>query len=234
MLAILPARRQRVCDAIGADPGGSDPLAGSVPDMASGMIRRRWPDNVGGAIVASDEEAKDDDMSVRDWLGCGGYLLLGGAAIFAFFLGLTYLGDFQQDLADRGQADAVLIGLVVAALLVGGTWWLLVEAGNPQIAMGLLTALIVWSAFGMYLTRNVANQMVSDYCAYGSVSKAQLEGCKDHVTAAMVKSRDTAASDFAQGDSTAECGYDSGPFCEAVLDRRYLDEAEPPPDPVGR
>jgi hypothetical protein len=46
------------------------------------------------------------------------------------------------------------------------------------------------------------------------------------VSANRVRSIDTPASRFAQGDSTAECGSGSGPFCPRVLNDRYLREQQ--------
>ena len=65
--------------------------------------------------------------------------------------------------------------------------------------------------------------------ATGAVSQRQLKTCQTHVSANHVRSIDTPASRFAQGDSTAECGAGSGPFCQRVLDYRYLQEQQPPP-----
>jgi hypothetical protein len=55
-------------------------------------------------------------------------------------------------------------------------------------------------------------EAVYRYCAYGAVSEAQLEGCKDHVTFRDVQERSTNAADYAFGGG--ECLADSGPFCE--------------------
>ena len=54
--------------------------------------------------------------------------------------------------------------------------------------------------------------LVGDYCAYGAVSKAQLEGCVEHVTPATVNEYRTNAARFARGQLDA-CLSDSGPFC---------------------
>ena len=53
---------------------------------------------------------------------------------------------------------------------------------------------------------------VGDYCAYGAVSKAQLEGCVEHVTPATVSGYDTNAARYARGQLDA-CLADSGRFC---------------------
>ena len=58
-----------------------------------------------------------------------------------------------------------------------------------------------------------AGNLVGDYCAYGAVSKAQLEGCVEHVTPATVNGYDTNAARYAEGQLDA-CLADSGPFCK--------------------
>jgi len=55
---------------------------------------------------------------------------------------------------------------------------------------------------------------VEDYCAYGAVSQAQLDGCIDHVTPQTVDDYDTNAAEYARGE-LEECLGDAGPFCEA-------------------
>lgn len=59
----------------------------------------------------------------------------------------------------------------------------------------------------------VGGDLVGDYCAYGAVSQAQLEGCRDHVTDDDVDARDTNAAQYARGELD-ECLADAGPFCE--------------------
>jgi|ERR1044072_377033 hypothetical protein len=54
---------------------------------------------------------------------------------------------------------------------------------------------------------------VQAYCSYGAVSRAQLEGCIDHVSAAEALDYDTNAGAFARGE-LEECLADAGPFCE--------------------
>lgn len=46
---------------------------------------------------------------------------------------------------------------------------------------------------------------VEEYCAYGSVSQAQEDGCVEHVTADEIDALDTPAARYArgQGDGTA-------------------------------
>jgi hypothetical protein len=55
--------------------------------------------------------------------------------------------------------------------------------------------------------------LVHDYCSYGAVSEAQLEGCVDHVTPEVVEGYDTNAGRYARRELDA-CLADAGPFCE--------------------
>jgi hypothetical protein len=54
---------------------------------------------------------------------------------------------------------------------------------------------------------------VSDYCAYGAVSQAQLDGCVDHVGTDDIDRLDTNAARYARGELD-KCLADAGPFCE--------------------
>jgi hypothetical protein len=75
---------------------------------------------------------------------------------------------------------------------------------------------------------------VADYCAYGAVSEAQLDGCIDHVDESDVERLDTNAAQYGRGELD-KCLSDAGPFCgdeEAIdesfnrLDAKDADEAE--------
>ncbi|HEX8743607.1 MAG TPA: hypothetical protein VF712_10780 [Thermoleophilaceae bacterium] len=58
-----------------------------------------------------------------------------------------------------------------------------------------------------------SGDLVLDYCSYGAVSDAQLDGCVDHVTEDQVDALDTNAARYARGE-LQECLEDAGPFCE--------------------
>ena len=73
------------------------------------------------------------------------------------------------------------------------------------ITVGLL-------AFAVYNSRNNNDQLVGDYCSYGSRSLAQLAGCLGSVTPGEVVYSDMPAADFANG-KRAIVGSGSGPFC---------------------
>jgi hypothetical protein len=57
------------------------------------------------------------------------------------------------------------------------------------------------------------SDLVGDYCRYGAVSRAQLDGCVSHVSEDDVRSRQTHASQYAFGDLN-QCLLDAGPFCK--------------------
>lgn len=57
------------------------------------------------------------------------------------------------------------------------------------------------------------SDLVYDYCAYGAVSEAQLDGCVEHVTPEVVDGYDTNAAEYARGELDS-CLDDAGPFCE--------------------
>jgi len=54
--------------------------------------------------------------------------------------------------------------------------------------------------------------VIDRYCAYGAESRAQLQGCKDHVSLADISDRDTNAARFALYELN-DCLADAGPFC---------------------
>lgn len=80
-----------------------------------------------------------------------------------------------------------------------------------KVAVAVLIACAL--AVGGWHVRNVQGDhaLVKRYCEYGAVSRAQLEGCRGHVSAAYVRASRTAAARFAIGKG--DCGPDAGPFC---------------------
>jgi hypothetical protein len=54
--------------------------------------------------------------------------------------------------------------------------------------------------------------LVQAYCRYGAVSRAQLQGCIEHVTPEAVLAHKTNAARYAEGDLRG-CLGDAGPFC---------------------
>jgi hypothetical protein len=59
---------------------------------------------------------------------------------------------------------------------------------------------------------NVDARIVYDYCSYGAVSKAQLNGCLGHVTPQQIFRLRTHAAQFGFG-KLDHCLADAGPFC---------------------
>ncbi len=82
------------------------------------------------------------------------------------------------------------------------TWW--------NAAVVLVGGAVILGTYGGYLDRK--EQLLRRYCIYGSVSRAQLKGCLDHVTDASIKQRSTEAARYARGLTDA-CGPTAGPFC---------------------
>jgi hypothetical protein len=54
--------------------------------------------------------------------------------------------------------------------------------------------------------------LVNDYCNYGAVSRAQRDGCAEHVSPGDVDRLETNAARYAQGELD-RCLADAGPFC---------------------
>jgi hypothetical protein len=57
------------------------------------------------------------------------------------------------------------------------------------------------------------DDLVSNYCEYGAVSDAQLDGCITHVNPEYIDRLDTHAARYARGE-LRRCLPDAGPFCE--------------------
>lgn len=159
--------------------------------------------------------------------GAVGWLGLLAIGFIALMFGLGFLGSGTQWVADRGGGAAATIGLAAFPVIIGATYYWQEKRQSrytwedksdwlkPCVyAAAPLAVLAIFMGMGW----RSANMTVSDYCAYGSVSQAQLDGCRDHVTAQEVNDRDTPAARFARG--APECGEDSGPFCEGVLTGR--------------
>lgn len=81
-------------------------------------------------------------------------------------------------------------------------------AGLMLRSLALAASVIALGAGGCGTSDTVA-----DYCAYGAISQAQLDGCREHATEGDVSGRNTNAARYARGDLD-ECLQDSGPFCE--------------------
>ena len=81
--------------------------------------------------------------------------------------------------------------------------------------LGLLVVVgaLALSGCGGAGNRSDDGSLVDDYCSYGAVSEAQLEGCIEHVSVEDIDELDTNAAEFARGELD-DCRPDAGPFCE--------------------
>jgi hypothetical protein len=78
------------------------------------------------------------------------------------------------------------------------------QAVRPWVVTAALACLLSFGGCG--------RDVVGDYCSYGAVSEAQLEGCVEHVTPEVVENYNTNAARYAKGELNA-CLADAGPFC---------------------
>jgi hypothetical protein len=171
----------------------------------------------------------------RDAASTAAIVVLWGLAIVGGLLLIT-TGEQHvvQPLAGgRAVAEITVAAILLTVALAAGALVLFARyprGARPPLASFLVASAIVlgFFSYSMLTEWQTSDRLVGDYCAYGAVSRAQLEGCKSHVTANQVRARDTTASHFAQRD-IEDCGEDSGPFCEGVVNRRYLEDQQPPP-----
>jgi hypothetical protein len=166
--------------------------------------------------------------------------LLGAlAAIAGVFALIAASGEYVwQPLGRTRQAFVFeLVLAVIAAAVAAAAYAIYQHARVADIALrrtaGALVALVIAVGFGTYgveLERAATKRLIGDYCAYGAVSQAQLDGCKSHVTYDDVTHHETPAARFAlDGSVDAVCGAGAGPFCHDVLDRRSSEDQRPPP-----
>jgi len=98
---------------------------------------------------------------------------------------------------------------------------------------GPLIPIAVVLAFGVFEGAFVGAQdhehgYIADYCKYGAVSQAQLDGCRRHVDSRDIENLDTDAARFARRDLD-DCLSDSGPYCYDALAWRLAKDQEPAP-----
>lgn len=94
---------------------------------------------------------------------------------------------------------------------------LVVPAAAVAISLAILAAVV-------YESRGNNDQLVGNYCSYGSRSIAQYVECVRHVTPGEVVYSNTPAADFANG-KTSECGAGSGPYCGEAASRHEARQA---------
>jgi hypothetical protein len=192
-----------------------------------------------GSTIESPRDPKPDprDAQPSDWATSLGQLVVWVLAILG---GLTLIMTAQDSVIQPLVGGRVGAAVAAAALLLtaasAGTAWVLSRRypyrhRPPVFRFFIATTVVVgFVTYAVIFELQSSGRLVSDYCAYGSVSQAQLDGCKRHVTANDVRSRDTPAAHFAQSGSSEDvCGAGSGPFCEQALNRRYVEDQAPPP-----
>jgi hypothetical protein len=174
----------------------------------------------------------------QDWTKRLGSVLQWGLAVVGGMVALVYGHDsIIAPLAGGTEAAdvAATTAAIGSAVVAGAVAWVLYQRYDdrrrPPLFRFCVGVAIVMTLLSYMLVgeRSRATRLVHDYCAYGSVSNAQLHGCETHVIANEVRNRDTPAARFAAGDSTAVCGPGSGPYCEQVLQWRYAEAQAPPP-----
>ena len=110
-------------------------------------------------------------------------------------------------------AVLVLPGIVLAYLGLRRS-----STGHAAAAAGALGFVLLASGGVVEKSREGGVRLVDEYCAYGAVSDAQLDGCTGHVTADEVRSLRTPAAVFAVEEG--ECGEGAGPYCAAAVEQR--------------
>ena len=138
-------------------------------------------------------------------------------------------------LTDVGTRDpsvswtiAAVTCLPVAGVVAFKTW----RSGDLWLP-GRLVPFAVILYFGVFYgaydgARQHEHGVIADYCKYGAVSQAQLDGCRRHVSEQRIDSLDTSAARFARRD-LEDCLADSGPYCLDALNwRLQMDQAPPP------
>ena len=127
-------------------------------------------------------------------------------------------------------SESLLAGLVLLIYMVRHPRWKhdygkLERNGKWLILTGLV--LLAGPVSGWLAGyRNRTEGYLYDYCSYGAVSDAQLDGCLNHVTDEVIDRRDTNAARFAK-EQLHECLADAGPFCTHALENRHLEEEAP-------
>ena len=178
----------------------------------------------------------DDPEPSGDWVRSLGVFLLWGLAIVGGLVLLMESHDaIVEPLAGGPAGEAAAVVIVLVTLAAAAAAWVLAQryrydSRPPAFRFALAAAIVCgFFSYSVIVELGYADRLVEEYCSYGAVSQRQLDTCQTHVSANHVREIDTPASRFAQGDSTAECGAGSGPFCQRVLDYRSLEEQQPPP-----
>lgn len=157
----------------------------------------------------------------RDVVACAAAAVVVYRLVFAF----------SQGAANAPWAAVVLV------LVVAGASYLVFTYVEKQVKgerrspvavplIGLLMALAFATALGI---ENRSGGMLRDYCDYGAVSRAEVQGCLDHVTDAQIQRLNTDAARFAQGNLDT-CLGDAGPYCaNRAASRQAAENYDPQP-----
>jgi len=125
---------------------------------------------------------------------------------------------FLREAGESGAAWPVIAALVLPGIVLAYIGLRRVSTGHAAAAAGALGFVLLASGGVVELAREEGVRLVDEYCAYGAVSDARLDGCKGHVTADEVRSLRTPAAVFAVEEG--DCGDGAGPFCAEAVERR--------------
>lgn len=147
------------------------------------------------------------------------------AGLFAFMVvsdGIE-MRAYGGDEAARWFAFAEVAAFVLSVLGLRALYRHGFNREKLLAAVGPVALLVAMVGFSLYQSRDNNDELVWDYCAYGSVSVTQFARCVQDVTPGQVIYADTPASRFALGGG--DCGVGSGPYCDEAAKRREV-EAE--------
>lgn len=105
-------------------------------------------------------------------------------------MGFVALLNELVDLAWSAGASGAMLGFAGVAVGSGAVAWALWRVGGHSLESNGAIIVAAWCATAALVVAvhsGSAKSFVADYCAYGSQSKRQLEGCKDHVVGADVR-----------------------------------------------
>ncbi len=129
--------------------------------------------------------------------------------------------EFLREVGESGAAWPVIAALVLGGVVLAYIGLRRTSTGHAAAVAGALGFVLLASGGVVELAREEGVRLVDEYCAYGAVSDAQLEGCKSHVTADEVRELRTPAAVFAIEEGA--CGGGAGPFCAEAVERRESD-----------
>ena len=154
-------------------------------------------------------------------------VVLWAAAILAGIYVARVFWDGLETRGYGGNADHRWLPFAGLVILTAAVFLLLRSYRNERereklmVPAALVGVFLFMTGLTIYNSRDNGQQLVRDYCSYGSSSAAQWIGCVEHVGPGEIVFSDTPAADFANGVND-DCGADAGPFCgEAIKEREY-------------